>query len=296
MSDPVGMNRQAADSIGDADTASTLYCPYCSYDLRALTGEACPECGGAVDEVSLRAVQVPWQSRREIGKVRALVRTALRVTFRTKRFCYAVSRPVSYADARGFQRRMVLLLWLGLLLPVVTMAIVNDRFLTDDLGLIRWFPVSCLLAGLFGLILFLFLATGVHTYWLHPKHLSVERQNRAVALGYYACGPLLLTVLSILPITAGIVYGNYWVGSRASSLQAIVLSGLVGVGILMVVVGVTSFWRVCFVMACKAAERGPVGRWSLPIVQPLVIALLAALLPLGLPVLMAYLNIIARTY
>ena len=296
MTDQDQVKQRSADVAMDPDAGASLYCPYCSYDLRALAGEACPECGGAVDEASLKAVQVPWQSRREIGKVRALIRTAFRVTFRTKRFCYAVSRPVSYADARRFQRWIVILLWLGLLLPVLMIVIPNVAIFKDDVGLIRWYPVSCLLAGLAGLIPFLFLATGVHAYWLHPKHLSIERQNRAVALGYYACGPLLLIVLSVLPITAGIVYGNYWVGSHTSPLQDIILIVLTGLGLVMMGASAAAFWRVCFVMACKVAERGPVGRWSLPLLQPLIVALFVVLLPLGLPAVMVYLNIIMRTY
>lgn len=279
----------------DSDNSARLYCPYCSYDLRALSSDACPECGGAVDEVSLKAVQVPWQNRHEIGKTRALFRTAFRVTFRTKRFCYAVSRPVSYPDARRFQRRMVLLLWLAILVPLSLAVIPNDSVFKDDNGLFRLLPVGCLLAGLFGLIPFLFLATGVHTYWLHPKHLSIERQNRAVALGYYACGPLMWVVLASLPVTAGIICVTA-VGFNASIIGVQIFMSFIGLGVIMLAVGVSSFWRVCFVMACKAAERGPAGRWSLPLVQPLIIALLAVLLPVGLPALTVYLYIITQTF
>jgi hypothetical protein len=38
--------------------------------------------------------------------------------------------------------------------------------------------------------IWLFFVTGIGSYWFHPKSLSIVRQNRAVALSYYACGPL----------------------------------------------------------------------------------------------------------
>src|SRR5205823_2812668 len=47
-----------------------------------------------------------------------------------------------------------------------------------------------LVLNLIGLLLFFILLTGVGSYFFHPRRLAVLRQNRAVALSYYACAPL----------------------------------------------------------------------------------------------------------
>lgn len=36
-----------------------LYCPACDYDLRALTGAICPECGAAIDRELLQRSPIP---------------------------------------------------------------------------------------------------------------------------------------------------------------------------------------------------------------------------------------------
>ena len=38
--------------------------------------------------------------------------------------------------------------------------------------------------------MFLFLATGIASYWFHPRAIPVARQNCSIALSYYACAPL----------------------------------------------------------------------------------------------------------
>jgi hypothetical protein len=146
-----------------------------------------------------------------------------------------------------------------------------------------------------GLWLSLFFATGLHTYWLHPRHLSVERQNRAVALGYYACGPLLMASIGCLPIITGMVYAEM-MPPFPDSLQVVILVCLFALGGLIVAVGVTSFLRICFVMAGHVADRGPFGRWSLLLIQPPLIALLALLLTVGLFAVLFYLYLIASTF
>ncbi len=46
------------------------------------------------------------------------------------------------------------------------------------------------LIGLVSAFLVFVILTGFHTYFFHPRALSVVQQNRAVALAYYACAPL----------------------------------------------------------------------------------------------------------
>ena len=49
--------------------------------------------------------------------------------------------------------------------------------------------------------LFLFTATGAASYFFHPRSISIERQNRAITLSYYACAPLALTpIVALCPL------------------------------------------------------------------------------------------------
>jgi hypothetical protein len=58
--------------------------------------------------------------------------------------------------------------------------------------------------------LFLFGMTGVASYFFHPKSLSIVRQNRALALSYYACGPL-----AYMPLTIAVLVLGSWAGGTA---------------------------------------------------------------------------------
>ncbi len=280
-----------------SEPATTLICPYCGYDLRTLTTDACPECGGAVDEQSLIAAHVPWEARHQIGTVRALWRTAWRVTWKTKAFCHAVARPVDYAAARRFQLITVTALWVSLVVAALVVLALNGEWdlqdMAEDYGPLRlWLGLGL---GAAGLYVFLLLGTGLHTYWLHPRRLDVERQNRAIALGYYACGPLLLALPMLWTLTAAFVIRMFalelereWVAVFAQALFLICLFGL----LLMPI----AFVFVCSSMACNAAGRGSLGRASLTLGQPAALALLACFTVLGLPAFVGYAWLIAVTW
>ena len=189
------------------DNASPgLFCPHCGYDLRTLTINQCPECGGAVDEKSLREISIPWQGRADIGRWRALWRTAWRVTFKTKAFCQSVALPVSYADARRFQYTVVGAFFISFVITVIILA-ANAWGLDLLADQAQWLGFSGLGASLLAVLYFaclglcLLLGTGIHTYWFHPSKLTIEQQNRAIALSYYACAPLL----ALIPVQLGLI-------------------------------------------------------------------------------------------
>ena len=183
---PIGGQHLHAGVRIDSADADAVYCPHCGYDLRGLVGEACPECGEKIDRATLALPQIPWVHPREIGRVRAFWRTVWRVSFHSRRFCHEAARPVDYPDARRFQRALVV--WLLVpLVPFVAAAVLNLRPFGADHTTLTLTTVASAVAAAG---LFLFALTGIHTYWLHPRALAVERQNRAVALGYYAGAPL----------------------------------------------------------------------------------------------------------
>lgn len=294
---PPGYNPRMSDAPAANDTS---FCPACGYDLRgSADSDHCPECGQATDDVAMRLAQVPWSHRAHIGRGRALLRTAWRVMFRTKTFCYAVGQPVSYADARRFQLTVISLLWLISMIVAGFLVFATD----DDAGgpfawsetLGQAMPVLLLLAIAGGWFLCLLLGTGLHTYWCHPKTLSVERQNRAVALSYYACAPLLWAIPPLVLIPIGVVVATIGDDSRNEILfYAGVFLTLIGLAIAAAMI--VGFVIVCFIMAGQAARRGTLGRFTLLFCQPLLLALLAALTVGGLPFVVVYLRIIAMTW
>src|SRR3990172_1179604 len=80
-----------------------LFCQRCGYNLRGLTGNRCPECGGSLEGVRSLVPQIPWMYRKETGWFRAYWRTIRFVMFRQAQFCDEMARPVSFRDSQSFR-------------------------------------------------------------------------------------------------------------------------------------------------------------------------------------------------
>jgi hypothetical protein len=150
--------------------------------------------------------RIPWEHRRELGRLRSFWKTVWLVTFRKQRFCEEYVHTVRYSDARAFQ-------WVTLIhLYVLAMSATVYVYLTVpaalkvpntmqqmmmglpavgptllDRAYAEVWPVAILLVCL---LLYLFAMTGVAGYFFHPRGLSAQQQNSAIAMSYYACGPL----------------------------------------------------------------------------------------------------------
>jgi hypothetical protein len=202
-----------------------LFCPGCGYSLRGISSANCPECGLAIDRTEASVSRIPWEHRRRIGYIRAYWRTLRMPATSVAR---DVIRPVNYRDARLFQFITVLLVGLPLgalgVLPL-------PSYLYKGLGssLQSW-PITMpagwtidlmlpLVAGVglkftvpIAVLLFLLAMTGVPSYFFHPPHLSIVQQNRAIALSYYACTPLVFLLLPTLVAWASVptIYQLSW--------------------------------------------------------------------------------------
>ena len=266
------------------------------YDRRGLAGDACPECGVKIDRTLLEKSSIHWVHREGLG-IGAFLKTAMRATFKTEFFCLEIARPVSLIDARKFRRRVVWILTLvGSLYAILLAMMVED--LRDPIDLtwaIRpWVTVlfALMVAGL--IWLFLIVWTGLHMAWFHPKALSIEQQNRAIALSHYACAPLLWLFFSAvaigLAILAGLIAdesgidGLYWV-SFAFGMP----------GGLSVFLAVAAFLFVCARMAQHTSNRTGVTRLMLWLILPVLWLLWAAVMFFVLPVVGMYLYIIVNT-
>lgn len=172
-----------------------MRCPECGEHLRFLTGESLIE----------------WERRAEIGFWRALWSTARQAMFHTRRLAVAIQVPVRYADAVRF--RWVAVNWAfgALVTTIVVTAIAQPNILgglIDQYGVVSCFVFLALTYLTLGAI------SGAPSYLFHPRSLSLARQNRAVALSYYASAPLFLmpipAVFLLLALTPWIYHR--WLG------------------------------------------------------------------------------------
>jgi len=280
----------AAVAVAPPPPDEELYCPNCGYDVRALTGKGCPECGEKINLDDLRKSQIPWSYRHDLGRLRAYWRTAWLVTFRTKRFCREAVRPVDLKDALRFRLWTILVVYTAIALLAAWLAVANAEacnYVIEALGV----PVALVMSAvcLAAIWLFLYALTGIHTYWFHPRALPVARQNRVLALSYYACGPLVLLAMAILIVPLGALMSlaaeEFGAGIRAAE-RIQVLAILLAVS--SFVLAMAGYWLCCIRMLAAAAGRGAVGVIAFVIVLPVLWLLLAGLILLGVPLLVAY--------
>lgn len=179
-----------------------IFCPGCGYNVRGLPENRCPECGRAFDPAVLAVSQLPWPQRHAIGRLRAYWRTVFFVMFRNRRFSDEFAYPVSYHDANLFR-------WITVAhASVISVALIICIIVAAP-SLVWKVPLISVLSnlwvmvgGLFGTVLAFAAMTGLPGYFFHPHRLTTESQNRAVALSYYTCAPLvfspLLTLIVVL--------------------------------------------------------------------------------------------------
>ena len=171
-----------------------LHCPACGYNLFGIESEKCPECGLEIDRTALGASQLPWTHRRQIGRIRAFQKTVVLAAFRPGRFAQEMNRPVSYADARLFRYICIILAWI----PVTAatcyqLSTANRPFWMEIQLSMPELVMSCITASI-ALWIYLLAVTGFPGFFFHPRQLSIRRQNRAIALSYYAASAPLIGI------------------------------------------------------------------------------------------------------
>ena len=227
-------HEEAGSTAGDelAPIALDLFCQRCGYNLKGLTSNRCPECGKSLETVRLSEPQIPWVHRKRLGRFRAYWKTVYLAMFHQGRFCEEMARPVSYSDSQRFRWVTVLHVYIPILLATIYAyrlappepGVVTRSFQMFPPGWVQsgpsWFeraysevwPVVVLHVCF---ILFLAAATGVHSYFFHPRDLPVYLQNRAIALSYYAHAPLAWT-----PVPIGLAVAAWWLANSHSLTAA----------------------------------------------------------------------------
>jgi hypothetical protein len=290
-----------------------LFCPECGYNLHALEGiDRCPECGLRIDRHGFARSRIPWVHRRHVGRIRAYWRTVWLATLRPRELAAEAARRVNYTDAQRFRWvtafvaaapvmaglvAAMLIYGSAAFFSVINPAVFpgwamggNPSALFDflipwDAGA-TWPPVLPLTT-----LLAFILVTGVATYWFHPKHLPVVRQNRAIALGYYGCGPLALVSVPALAFIALALMKEAGLDNQANASWAVVrvveIFGWV-TGFLVV----AAFWRSTMVLLHRTTES-KVGRLiSAGLLIPLQWVFCAALVLAVVPWVIGYLRLV----
>jgi hypothetical protein len=220
--------------------ADDLFCPECGYSLRGLTSKRCPECGLQLDFIESEVSLIPWERRREIGRTRAYWRTVVLAMFRNEVLCRAAYQPVTYGDAQLFRWVTLLHVFVPLLLVLPLWAATSPHTLEDVVDEVGWWFVGlvcvCVLLGLMAL-------TGLPSYFFHPRHMSTELQNRAVALSYYGCSSLALMPLPFIAFSVAMFAIR--LDSRFAALTGLMSLVALMLGLIALLVPRPFSWRSC---------------------------------------------------
>lgn len=290
----------AAAPLASDDAAP--HCPACDYDLRALVGDRCPECGLKIDRAALATLQIPWVARKSIGRVRAYFKTASMVFAHPRKFASNIIHPISLQEAKRFQNVTVWLAFLPLLAVGLWVYMADlDRRLTPGMHatlfqmvrrsvsddsvrrgwILEWLGVVFCAACLW---FFLKGATGVASYLCHPRRISIERQNRAIALSYYACAPLAWVPVALGSFACATLLGQD--GAPKSLLPWVALC--VVVGMLSSFAAILGWWWATFVLTNRTTNRSGIGAALFGAVVPILWAVIAAIVLGGLPLAYAF--------
>lgn len=275
------------------------YCPGCGYDLRGSDASRCPECGRGVDVEALRRVTIPWERRRQEGRVRTFFQTVWAVTSTPRRFVQDAGPQVRMQDAVRFRRVLAGVVWVeiivglmitGALLPVVGL---SDGPALQTMGAwvqgLGWLGVMAGVAAAVGLWLWALAITGVHTYWFHPPRLPRQQQYRALALSHYAMAPLALAFAAVLPLALG--YTGAWLTSYevdGGGWAGLLVVALLAAGLAIVPGLVVWSWLTTARWAGLLAKRGGWAQIGLLLALPVLWTGLGVLTLVGVPVVAVY--------
>lgn len=269
-----------------------VVCVGCGYSLRGIDSDRCPECGLMVDRTRLGESRLPWVHRHRIGRTRAFWRTVWLVTFHPRRLAEEINQPVSYADARKFQ-------WVCVLLAYVSvasgLALVDPNKAFDLGGLLLWPDrFAILVMAWIGLMFFFLTASGVASYFFHPRGLPVVRQNRAVALSYYASAALAWTPL-VVGVTGLAVLAEAMLDAPHPAIVGPLAAALVTVAVAAGVFQGGAWWLNNLSLLKRTTHCGAGRVFALAMLLPLFWVLLGVLFLAVVPAAVAFIALVIVT-
>ena len=282
---------RAAEALACADETVSRHsdaeldplCPFCGYILRGIESPRCPECGHDIDYATLHEPQIPWVHRKRIGGLRGYWRTVWLVMFQPRRFAAEIGRPVRLRDAQLFRLSTLVRVYLPLLAGTVVFYLFEplQRF---GHAFANWaynntWPV---ILGHVCLILFLAAASGLPSYFFHPKHLPPEHQNRAIALSYYTLAPF-----AFLPFVYVLGFFVYWADTLLGGVSWSWLPAAWTLGLLVGTLAV--WWYVALLkLAAQTLNSESNHLLRMAVALPVLWGLTAFALLVALPVVATY--------
>lgn len=268
-----------------------VFCQECGYNLRGLTGDRCPECGTSLEALRSPTSQIPWVHRDELGWWRAYWGTVRMVTFHRKRLCEEMLRPIRFDDAQRFRWVTVMLVYVPLLIASLVLWIVdsctapNGVFgseFTHDVITSGW-PVVFLNVCL---LLFLAGVTGMPSYFFHPRELPLRQQNRAVALSYYAGGPLGWAPIPLMLLVCAPV---------VALINPVIVAGMCTLAVFLLGVLTHWWWANLMFLARRTMPQMPRRTAWVAVGFPVLFGALWLLAVFVLPVIGLYVVIVVRS-
>jgi hypothetical protein len=261
----------------------------CGYDLRQIDSERCPECGAVIDRSVSGQSIIPWRQRARIGRFRGFWATVWMVTARPQRLALETNRPADIVDALKF-RRIVIILAMLAMVPATAVALgaIIKGYTRLPIFDFRSHPLDSALyvmsfAYLFTADWFFLLAmTGVASYFFHPRSLTVEQQNRAIALSYYACAPLaMVPIVALTSIFIAAVFSSLFSFRTPLWMQATMAALIFAPpGLVAVAIWHTPLRVLRAVTRCGIEQRAVLGS-ALPIVWAALAGLLFGAIPVA---------------
>jgi hypothetical protein len=282
-----------------------IFCLDCGYDLRGIEqSERCPECGAAIDRGAVGRSRIPWTRRAEIGRVRAYAQTLWLVLSRPRRLAEEVGRPVRLSDAKRFRLITLIIALIG---PAVASALLYGDLagrgpwpIIPSAGtfgtppayagpasesphrLLGWaLAIGVVGAVWLGCWLFLASASLVASVFFHPPGIAMERQNRAVAVSYYAAAPWALLPLVFLCLTTWLTLSSGGYFRRIHVPIWVILS--TAAVVVVPLVQIVSTYAAPLAMLRRATSCGVERLLLAAITLPIAWVILAAIFLIALP-------------
>ncbi|MBT3200761.1 MAG: hypothetical protein HN350_12685 [Phycisphaerales bacterium] len=154
--------------------------------------------------------KIPWEQRKQIGSFRAYWQTAKMAMFNPAKLKPFLDEPVCEKHAKKFRRVTVQLTFiitlgvLALLLVKTFMSVYAPGCSLDDMGLIS-LQILARMGMMVLSLIGLFLATRSLEWFSRPKDFDPTRQNRAITLSCYACGPILIVAVAGAIVSTAII-------------------------------------------------------------------------------------------
>ncbi len=215
-------------ALSTSSSVLDLFCQKCGYNLRGNESERCPECGAAADLDALSQPQIPWVYRKGRGLFRAYWQTVWLVMFHPRRLHEEMSRDVSEDHARKFRRATLLCVVLPLLLVingVYYVGVITGSLLLDLTIALSVFGTAAV--ALACAWLFMWAVSSIAGDFLRDARIAPEMQDRAVALSYYTCAPMLgMPLVGLINILAQIPGNGLILGSTLEMAAILIAGGL----------------------------------------------------------------------